>query len=212
MFTHINRVAKAYIFWDLTVNSAWGLLSPVFAIFIVQNITVGGIGDAARVAGFATLCYWITKAVLQMPIAAYLDKNHGEKDDFWFFVMGTTIVGLVPLGYLFAHQPWHVYVLQIVQAAGWSMIIPSAAAIFIRHIDEGRESFTTGLDNTLSGAGIGITGAIGGLIVSYVGFKLIFIMVSIFTLLAIPIIFSIKKNMRPKMSQKIHKFPPQKIF
>ena len=71
--------------------------------------------------------------------------------------------------------PWHIYALQILHATGMSMIIPSSYAIFIRHTDKGREAYESGLDSTLFGIGAGITGAVGGIMVGYLGFKLIFI-------------------------------------
>ena len=105
MFKGVNKVMRAYIYWDLVINSAWGLLGPVFAIFLLETIAVGDIAQGAKIAGFATLFYWLTKSILQIPIGRYLDKNHGEVDDFWFFVMGTFIVALVPLGFLFSWDP-----------------------------------------------------------------------------------------------------------
>ena len=102
MFKSINKVIKILVVSDFFLNSAWGLLAPIFALFIVQNITFGNTAQAAKVAGFSTLCYWAVKSFLQIPIAKYLDKNHGEKDDFLFIVLGTFLTGLVPIGYFFS--------------------------------------------------------------------------------------------------------------
>jgi len=203
---------RAYIYWDIVINSAWGLLGPVFAIFLLEKIAVGNLADGAKIAGFATLFYWITKSIVQLPIGNYLDKNHGEIDDFWFFVMGTIITGLVPFGFLFSYLPWHIYILQILHAVGMSMVIPSSYAIFIRHIDKGREAYESGLDNTLLGVGAGITGAIGGIIVGYIGFQLIFILTGIFTFVSVFFIFWVRKDMLPKVPTKIHEFPVSKTF
>lgn len=212
MFKNVNKVMRAYIYWDIVINSAWGLLGPVFAIFLLEKIAVGNLADGAKIAGFATLFYWITKSIVQLPIGNYLDKNHGEIDDFWFFVMGTIITGLVPFGFLFSYLPWHIYILQILHAVGMSMVIPSSYAIFIRHIDKGREAYESGLDNTLLGVGAGITGAIGGIIVGYIGFQLIFILTGIFTFVSVFFIFWVRKDMLPKVPTKIHEFPVSKTF
>ena len=40
MSKSISKVVRAYIYWDLMVNSAWGLLSPVFAIFLLEKIAI----------------------------------------------------------------------------------------------------------------------------------------------------------------------------
>lgn len=210
MFKGVNKVMRSYIYWDFVINSAWGLLAPVFAIFLLEKIAVGNVAEGAKIAGFATLFYWITKSILQIPIGHYLDKNHGEIDDFWFFVIGTFIVALVPLGFLFSFMPWHIYVLQIIHAAGMSMIIPSSYAIFIRHTDKGKEAYESSLDSTFFGLGAGITGAIGGILVGYIGFSMIFILTSMFSFISILFIFLAKKDMLPKVPPNIHGFPINK--
>ncbi len=201
---------RAYIYWDIVINSAWGLLGPVFAIFLLEKVAIGNVAQGAKIAGFATLFYWLTKSIVQMPIGNYLDKNHGEIDDFWFFIIGTIITGLVPFGFLFSYLPWHIYGLQVIHAVGMSMVIPSSYAIFIRHVDKGREAYESGLDNTLLGIGAGITGAIGGIMAGYIGFQMIFILTGIFTLVSIFLILPVRKNMLPRVPHKIHEFPVNK--
>jgi predicted MFS family arabinose efflux permease len=210
MFKGVNKVMRAYIYWDLIINSAWGLFGPVFAIFILQNIAVGNVADGAKIAGFAMLFYWIVKSILQIPIGNYLDKNHGEIDDFWFFAIGAIITGLVPFGFLFANLPWHIYALEVLHAVGMAMVIPSSYAIFIRHADKGKEAFESGLDSTLMGVGAGITGAVGGIVAGYFGFVLIFILAGTFTLLSVFFIFWVKDDMLPRVSKGAHPFPISK--
>src|SRR3989338_5955377 len=105
----INKIVKVLIASDFFLNLGWGLLSPVFALFILQKITFENPAKAAEVAGFSALFYWITKSLIEIPIGRFLDKHDGEKDDFWFMVMGLFIVGFVPLGYLFSTTPWQIY-------------------------------------------------------------------------------------------------------
>ena len=210
MFRGVNRVMRAYIYWDLVINSAWGLLGPVFAIFLLEKIAIGNVAEGAKIAGFATLFYWLTKAVLQIPIGHYLDKNHGEIDDFWFYVIGVIITGAVPFGFLFSYLPWHIYVLQIVHAVGMSMVITSSYAIFIRNVDKGREAYESSLDSTLLGVGAGFAGAIGGIMAGYIGFQLIFILTGTFTLVSVLFIFLVRKDMSPRVPRQIHEFPINK--
>ena len=198
---------RAYIYWDLVINSAWGLLAPVFAIFLLEKIAVGDIAHGARIVGFSTFFYWISKSLFQIPIASYLDKNHGEIDDYWFYVIGVVITGLVPFGFLFSYAPWHIYCLQVLHAFGMSMVIPASYAIFIRHTDKNKEAYESGLDNTLLGVGAGITGALGGVLVSYTGFELIFILTGTFTLLSVFLLLPARQHMLPKMPQNVHEFP-----
>jgi len=200
---------RAYIYWDFVINSSWGLLSPVFAIFLIQRVS-NNIAEAATVAGFATLFYWITKSILQVPIGNYLDKNHGEIDDFWFYITGTIITGLVPFGFLFSTLPWHIYALQVLHAVGMSMIVPSSYAIFIRHVDKGKEAYESGLDSTILGIGAGVSGAAGGIIAGYIGFQLIFIVIGVSTLLSVAFIARVRDDMLPKVPRNVHDLPVSK--
>lgn len=190
----INKIIKVLITSDFFFNLGWGLLSPVFAIFILEKIATQSITEAAKVAGFAALFYWITKSILQVPIGHYLDKNHGEKDDFWFMVIGTFLAAFVPIGYLFSSVPWHIYLLQILHAAGMSMAFPSWLAIFTRHIDKGREAFEWSMETTSIGAGAGIAGGVGGIMASVFGFNVLFIFVSALTVLSVILLLFIKND------------------
>lgn len=194
----INKIIKTLISSDVVLNAGWGLLGPVFAIFIVEKITIGDVQGAAKVAGFASLVYWLVKSFLQIPIGIYLDKSHSEKDDFWFMVLGTFLAGFVPFGYLIASLPWHIYICQVIQAIGMAMVIPSWSAIFTRHIDKGQEAFEWGVRSTSFGFGLGIAGAVGGLMVAILGFKVVFVLVGAFTFLSVFLLLFIQKDLAPK--------------
>lgn len=209
MLKHINNAIKILIYSDFFLNSAWGLLGPVFAIFLVQKIAIGSIAEGVKIAGFASLVYWTVKSALQIPIGKYLDKNHGEKDDFWFMIIGTLIAALIPLGYLISSLAWHIYLLQVIHGVAMAMFIPSWYAIFTRHIDKGKEAFEWSVDSTSLGFGIGITSAIGGLIASRYGFDVVFIMATTLNIVSVFLLFLIQEEISPK-NAKSYRFPPIK--
>lgn len=169
---------------DFFLNLGWGFLSPVFAIFVLERITHGSALGAAEVAGLAALFYWIPKSLFEIPIGIYLDKHPGEKDDFWFMFIGISAIAIVPLGYIFAYEPWHIYLLQVIYAAGMAMAVPSWLAIFTRHVDKGQEAFEWGMETSFIGFGAGVGGGLSGILVALIGFKLLFIFVSGFTIFA----------------------------
>jgi len=203
MTNTISKIVKTLIISDFFLNLGWGLLAPVFAIFILQNIVADNALKAAEVAGFAALCYWITKSFLEIPIGHFLDKNHGEKDDFWFMVIGTLLTAVVPIGYLFSSLPWHIYFFQVIHAVGMAMTLPSWLAIFTRHIDKGREAFEWGMETTSIGMGAGIAGGFGGVMASIVGFKALFIFVSLFTIFSGLLLLLVKNNISARNKEVI---------
>ena len=198
MLKYINKVVKVLVFSDLALYAGWGLIAPILAIFIVKNIEGGDV----RVAGIAMGVYWLGKSIFQIPIARYLDKNHGEKDDYFSLIGGTIIASFVPIGFIFASLPWHIYLLQLVHALGMAMAIPSWAAIFTRHIEKKREAFCWSLDSSSIGLGSGVAGIAGGAIAEFFGFVPLFIGVSAMGIVAAFLLLLIKKELLPKTSKE----------
>jgi len=198
MLKSVNKVIKILIASECILNSAWGFLGPVFAIFIVQKITQNDIAKAAEVAGFATLVYWVVKSLLQIPISRYLDINHGEKDTFWFNFLGRLVMAITPFGYLFSTTVWHIYFWQIIYAAGSAMMIPSFYSLFTKFIDKRKEAFEWGLNSTMLGFGVGIAGAAGGIIYASFGYQTIFILVGVINIISAFLNFVVKEEVYDK--------------
>jgi len=177
---NINKIIKILITSDFLLQSGWGLIGPIFAIFLTRQIQGGNL----QMVGFVAAIYWVTKSIIQPFIAHQLDKNHGEKDDFRFLVAGMYIANLVPLGYIFSSQPWHIFTLEFIRALAMACVVPTWSGIFTRHIDRGREAFSWSIESTSIGFAAGIAGAIGAWLASIFGFKIVFILVSVFGLMS----------------------------
>ena len=193
----MNKVIKFLISSNFFLSSAWGLLAPIFAIFILENIALENIAEGAKVAGFAALSYWVTKSLFQIPISRYLDKVHGEKDDFWLMFAGLLLTALSPFGFLISSLPWHIYAFQALHGLGMALVVPAWNAIFTRHIDRGKEAYEWAMDSTFLGFAYGLTGAIGGIIVAFVGFKTIFILVGTLSVFSAFILLLVHKDVLP---------------
>ncbi|MBL7150913.1 MFS transporter [Candidatus Microgenomates bacterium] len=191
MLKSINKVVKILVLSDFTLLFGWGLVAPILAIFITGQIQ----GGDARVAGIAIGIYWLLKSLLQIPIGRYLDQNHGEKDDYYFLIIGTLLVALPPLGFIFATLPWHMYALQGLHAIGAALSLPAWCGIFTRHIGKGREAQSWALDSSALGIGAGISGIIGGIIAKSFGFTPLFIGVSVFAVISALLCILIKKDL-----------------
>lgn len=192
-----NKIIKVLIISDVIIYSGWGLFAPIFAIFVLESITGGSI----QVVGFAVAIYWVLKSVLQIPIGNYLDRNHGEKDDYWFLVIGTFIASLMPLFFLVITETWHLYVLQAMYAVGMAMAVPSWGGIFVRHMDKGKEAETWSMKSSGLGIGTGIAGAVGGVIAATFGFAPLFIIISILGMIGVGVLLMAKDNVLPNVGK-----------
>ncbi len=168
----INHVIKIMVLSDFFINAGFSVFAPVFAVFVTKQID----GGSLQVVGFAAAIFQIFKSSLQIPIAKYLDKNHGEYDDFYSMVLGTSLIVLVPFLYLFATTANHVYMIQAIYGIGASFAIPPWYAIFSRHLDKLQENVEWSLDSIAIGVGAAASAALGGLLAEKFGFQFVFLL------------------------------------
>lgn len=190
----INKVIKILILSDIVLLTGLGFLSPIFAIFIADNIQNGDM----RVAGFAASIYWIALSLVLIPLGRYLDKKGGEKDDLWFIVIGNILAAVAVFGYIFSKFPWHIYFLQAIYGIGMGMNIPGYTAIFTRHIDKGKEALSWSVRAAFVGIGTGVAGSLGGLIAYRFGFEILFLGMGILLLLSALLPLLIQKDLMPR--------------
>ncbi|MFH1714200.1 MAG: MFS transporter [Candidatus Nealsonbacteria bacterium] len=198
MLKSTNKIIKVLAGSDVLLLTGFGFVSPIFAIFVSQNIVSGDPAKAAEVAGFSMAIYWIVKSALQIPIGNYLDKNHGEKDDIIFIMAGNFLAALAVFGYIFSQTAWHIYLCQVIYSLGMAMNIPAWTAVFTRHIDKGKEAFEWATRSTFVGIGAGSAGALGGIIVANFGFNFLFVVIGIFVLLSAILPVLILKEISPR--------------
>jgi len=171
----INKIVFFLIKADFLFFSGLGLVSPVFAVFLTDKLKDGNV----EVAGFAVAIYWIVRSVFEIPVAKFLDKHRGERDDLIFLVGGYFIVALVHFGYTQATLSWHIYILEFIYGVAMAFAAPGWSAIFTRHIDKGKEGLEWGIEHVAYSAGIGIAGIISGIVVTKYGFNTLFIIAGI---------------------------------
>jgi hypothetical protein len=155
----INPVIRFMILSDFIWMGALGLLAPIFAIFIEDRIT----GGNAAVAGAAAAIFLITKSVIQIPIASYIDKRKGEFDDFWIMFITSFCTALLPLLYLFVSTPGELYATQLVYGLLTACTFPSFMGIFTRHIDKAKEGTEWGVYYTITDLSSAFAAFVGGI-------------------------------------------------
>lgn len=167
----VNHVVRTLVLSDFFINAGFSVFAPVFAIFVTKQVE----GGTLQMLGFAAAIFQIFKSVLQIPIAKYLDKNHGEYDDFDSMVFGTFLIALVPFLYLFATKASHIYIIQALYGIGAAFAIPPWYAIFSRHLDKMHESVEWSMDSIAIGIAAAGSAALGGIMAQKFGFQFVFL-------------------------------------
>lgn len=182
---NINRFIWILIWSALLITFGFGLITPIFAVFLTRQIT----GGTLAVVGIAEMIYLATKSIFQIPISLLIDKTPGEKIDFYCMFLGGILITIVPFLYLFANFPWQVFLLQFIHGLGAALDWPAWMGLFTRHIDENKESFEWSLQTTLGELGMAGAALIGGLLADRLGFKPVFLLVGIFSALTFLLLF-----------------------
>ncbi len=194
----IGWVVRKFVIADLALLSGWGLVNPIFAIFVVERIQ----GATVVTVGIAAAAYWLSKAIFQLPVATLIDRKKGERDDFAVLVASLVLVAFSAFAFTIINQIWQLYLLQALHAAAFAMYTPSWSGIFSRHLDKGHEAIDWALDNTAISIATGATGLVSGLIVIWLGYDALFVLAGISSLVSAAIIFSVPKVIFPKEVRK----------
>lgn len=184
----LNKITKYLILSDLVFYSAWGLISPIFAVFLLDMI----VGGNAFVVGMAAGINLLVRSFLRIPFGIYSDKS--AKTAYRFMLWGLFFAALVPLGYIVSKTPMHIYLLQALLGALLAMSTAGWTSLFSRHLDKGKESTEWGVDAVAVGLGPGITSILGGLAVTYFSFSYVFVAVTIAGLIGVVMLVFIKKD------------------
>ncbi len=188
----INPVIRFLTISDVLILSGFGLITPIFAVFIVNTIKGGNL----EVVGIASAVYLLTRSLIQIPAAGLIDKIKGEKDDFLAMLFGSLAFSCVPLLYLLISTPMQLYLVQFFYGLAVSFTYPSWLAIFTRHIDKEHEGIEWGTYQTLVDLGGAGAASLGGFLAYKFGFNLLFILVSLFSFVGSFFLLGIYKRMR----------------
>lgn len=194
----LNKTIISLISADLFLYGGWGLISPIYAIYVTGQINNG----TMEMVGFIVATFWLVKSFLQPFLANFLDLKKGEEDDFAFLIFGTIVASIVPLGYFFVANLFQIFLLEAVRGVAMACIVPSWYGIFTRHINKDWYAFSWSAHSTALGISTGFSAAFGSIIASILGFRSLFIFVSFITFLCVFMLLYIRKKI---LSEKISK-------
>lgn len=188
----INSVVKYLILSDIFIIGGFGLIAPIFAVYINDNIP----GATLEVIGIAETIFFLARSLAQIPVGRIVDNTKGENDDFWSLLIGSALISATPLLYLVMETPMHLYLTQLFYGIGSAIALPTWLAIFARHLDKNHEGVEWSIYETLKDLSTAVSAAVGGFIAYRFGFDLLFIVISILSFMGTLFIFKIRSSMR----------------
>lgn len=194
----INRVIKYFVLSDLIFLGGWGLINPIFAIFVIEKIP----GATLMTIGIASAIYWIFRSLTEIVAAIYLDKHEGEKDDFHTLIISLILAGFSAISFLLVNNIPQLFLVMFIQSLAFGLYTPSWAAIFSRHLDKKHYALDWSLDSVMIGIGSGFAGLIGGAIANLWDFQIVFFFTGILSFSSAILLFWVPNLILPKTTTK----------
>ena len=63
----LNKLVKYFVLSDLLLLGGWGLIEPIFSIFIIDTVR----GATLVTVGISAAIYWVLRSVIQLPLASF---------------------------------------------------------------------------------------------------------------------------------------------
>ncbi len=166
-----NKFVEAFILSEVFLWSAWNFVTPIFGIFVVNNIKGGDI----QIAAFAYSTYLIVRLVMEIIIGGYLN----EKTDYQKLTitsLGIIILSLGYVGFSFTSSISFLFLFYVVLGIGMGLATPAKNSLFSTHLDKHKETTEWGIYDGITLLGIALATALGGFIAGIYGFKPLFLL------------------------------------
>jgi MFS family permease len=177
---HINRVVEAFIISETLLWSAWNFVTPIFAIFVVNNIRGGNI----EIAASAFSVYLITRVIFEIIAGRYL-SNRTDGHKFSLTILGMILMSAAYIGFSFSHTVSFLFGFYVLIGVGLGIASPAKYSLFSDHIDKSRAATEWSLYDAITLIGVASATALGGFIASTYGFRFLFVLSAIVNALGI---------------------------
>ncbi len=182
----MNRTLKLLMISDIFIFTGFGLISPILAIFINDHL----VGGSIFAAGLASTIFLLVHSVLQIIFAQVFNP----KDRLWMLLLGTFFIAIVPFGYIFSTNIWHLYIVQAIYGLGASFAYPSWYSLFSAYLDKGQRGFQWSIYSSSVGLGTAITAAVGAWLASTTSFEVVFILTGLISIIGLLCLFKLERK------------------
>jgi len=183
----MNKIIIYLTISDILILSAFGLIAPIFAIFLKEGI----LGGSIAAAGLASTIFLLVKSLVQLPLSIYIDTKKGK---LGFLLFGTFLIVLVPIIYAFSPSINFIFVAQGIYGLGAAMAYPAWYSLFTMHLDRKHRGFEYSIWATSVGLGTALTAYLGAKIAEVSGFKVLFFAVAFFSFIGLVILLFLSKK------------------
>lgn len=171
-----NKKIRALLYADIAWFFGEGLFGPLFAIFAER---LGG--DVLEIS-WAWAAYLICMGVSMVIVGKISDKKISKKKLlFW----GYTLNALLTFGYLLVSGPYGLLFIQAGLGIATALATPTWNSLYAENENKKKAGLEWGMADGLSQVFAGAAIIIGGLVITYFSFSLLFIIMGIIQTIAV---------------------------
>lgn len=181
----MNRTLKLLVFSDIFVLTGFGLISPIMAIFIKENL----IGGSIAAVGIAAAITTVLRCILQMTFA-YIAK---PKHRYLLAVAGTFLIAVVPFIYLFSTNVTHIFIAATINGLGAGLANPAWFSLFAANLKKNARGWEWSIYSSSVGIGTATAAFVGSQLAMRFGFTPVFIVVGILAIIGSCILLGLSR-------------------
>lgn len=192
----MNRTLKLLILSDIFLLTGFGLIAPIFAIFINDKI----IGGSIAAVGIAVAITTSIRCSLQLLFAKLAKPKHRYN----MIIYGTFIVAFIPFLYMLSTQIWHIYIVAAVHGLAVSFAHPAWYSLFAGNLSRTKRGWEWSVYSSSVGFGTAIAAFVGAQLASVWGFRPVFAIVGLLALAGAFILLALtKKDIKQKKGKEM---------
>jgi DHA1 family quinolone resistance protein-like MFS transporter len=197
----MNKKLLLLIFSDILILGGFGLIAPIFAVFINNDL----IGGSLVTAGLATTIFLAVKCSIQLPLSKYFVDKHNHKARF--LVIGTSLIVLVPFIYIAAKSIYVIFIAQAIYGLGAALAYPAWFSLFTIYMDKKQRGFEYSIYTTSVGIGAALAAFFGAQIAELLGFRTLFFIVGFISFIGFLFLVALYRlEMKKARSNSRHPF------
>ncbi len=180
MLRKINPIVLAFIFSEAFFWSAWNLVSPIIAVYVVSALPNGSVQTAA----FGFTLYLLVRVIVGLFVSNLIsfpsDRKRMVTDATGMVLLSCCylLIALIPSLLTF-------YIFFIIAGISFGISSPAKYPMFSLNLNRQQASKTWSTYDAITFTGMGIAIALGGVIATKFGFKTLFVISSIVNIIGI---------------------------
>lgn len=164
-----NFIVQGVIISDFVYWISWNFLAPLFSVFVVSEITGGNL----QIVTSSFSLNLIVRMIAVMGAGKFFN-HRSEKIRLFAVIFGNLLMSLSYIILAYIDSISAIYLFYALAGLGMGIADPLKLTIFVQNVDKNVECEESGLWQSSSLLGSAIASFIGGLIVQFWGFRVLF--------------------------------------